>query len=194
MSNGKKKRALTPEEQQRQTDIALLRDNVDRIQKSPFAATPEGKKIVRLLKDYDARGKIRYAKPDELDDDRGGWTGDEILVNEEFRGNLGKTMPTLVHEAAHATWRAEHPIGPKRRESPDESCENEYHSVQYEVEMYRWLKEDVKLARPEYELDVRLDRHNNGTLKAITIQSCKDKLQQNQENIDKLLKNNDRVP
>ena len=186
MPNGNNKRAATPEDLQRQIDIAMLRDSIDRLKKSPFASTKKGKRIMQVLRDYEARGKIAYAKPEDLGE-RGAWTGDEILVSDEYRGNLGKTIPTLVHEAAHAIWRTDHPITRQRPESPDEGGENEYHSIVSEVEVYRWLKEDLKLAQPDFEMDVRLERHNNGTLKAITIQNYKDRLKESQDKANLLL-------
>ncbi|HSQ10051.1 MAG TPA: hypothetical protein VLN25_05495, partial [Burkholderiaceae bacterium] len=109
----------------------------------------------------------------------GSWLPGEILVNENFRGNLGKTMPTLVHEAAHGVWKADHPRAKGVPEPSDEGGENEYHCVLQELIIYRWMRDTLNLAQPDFELDTRVDRLENGTLKSSIINAHKDELMRN---------------
>ena len=174
-------------DEQRSIDIILLTDCIDRIARSPIGKEPASRSIVSLLKSYLAGGRIRFAKAEKLEGDRGAWDGHEILINEEFRGNLGKTMPTLVHEAAHAVWRAGHPLSKKRRESPDEGGENEYHSVLIETRLYKWLRDEAKLAQPELEMERRVTLLDSGKLQTTTIHNYKERLRESQERAKRLM-------
>jgi hypothetical protein len=166
----------------RAADLVILRDNVARLGKSPLTQSEPGKRTLRALQDYASRGKIRYAPEEELDDDRGGWDGEEILIREDFRGNMVKTMPTLAHEASHVAWRKLHPVPAGKREPVDEGAEDEYLAVLHEVVVYKWLKESMKSLPEDFELENRLKRHLQGTLKPETISRYKERMEQNRTN------------
>src|SRR5205085_1830172 len=74
---------------------AMLWDYIDRISKSPFGHSPNGRTIVHLLRRLDAQDGIAYG---ETGDDRGWFYGTGITVNKDYYANVCKTILELVHE------------------------------------------------------------------------------------------------
>jgi hypothetical protein len=147
-----------------QAEQAMIGYDIDCIADSPLGSTPDGRRIVDLLRRLHAAGAIAYG---ETDDDRGHFYGTGITVNKDFSGNLCKTIPTLVHEASHATWRARNPILKGHKESLKASVDNELYAEENELAIYKWLKDEKKLCSGDPELDLRLDRQKQGSLKSV---------------------------
>jgi len=154
----------------RQIDDAMITQAIEMIAASPFAKRDPGPNIVNLLRHWHARHRIRYAPPLIDSNERGTCinTDDskEITVNEEYRGNLKVTVPTLVHEGTHATWR--HKFSSDREAALCRAGEDEYLAQVNEVTVYKWLR-DEKGYPKDFELELRLKRFEEGTLRAIVM-------------------------
>lgn len=122
-------------------DEAMLSGAVSVLEESPFAGSQEGKQVLTLLRGLLQQKQIEFG---DVEDDRGGFDGTSIIVNQEYRGNLLRTVPTLVHEATHALYRRAHPLQPGKQETLEELTENEYRSERNEVEIYVWLRDEKK--------------------------------------------------
>ena len=147
----------------------MFRDGINTIAASPFAKTPEGKEIVKLLRELFKSGNIRYGQT--LDGSRGDWDGTTIRVNEDYRGIAYRTIPELVHEATHALWRKKNKTAPKdEKDKWKADIDDELHARENQLIMYTHLRD--KLGWPKDSLmEMRLERQKNGTLRQTIEQS-----------------------
>lgn len=144
----------------------LFAHDIDVIAGSPFGRTKEGQEIVQLLRSLNAGGDIAYGGT--LDDSRGDWDGKTIRVNESARGQMFRTISELVHEASHALWRKVRRKRNDAKERLEDDVADELHARENQLIIYKYLKE-AKGCPEDWELELRLSRQANGTLKA-TIQ------------------------
>jgi hypothetical protein len=154
-----------PNKQRRSpVEKAMLGDDIERIARSPFGRTPEGRDIVELLRNLDAHERIAYG---ETGGARGDFYGTGITVNKDYYGNMCKTILEMVHEASHAMWRAKHPIRKGKVESVKEAADNELYAQENQLQIYTWLKDAQRLCNPDPEMELRLERQARGTLRSV---------------------------
>ncbi len=155
----------TPKKPERlEGEKAMIQYDIELIAGSPFGLTPEGRKIVKVLHDLDARDGIAYG---ETGGARGDFYGTGITVNKDYHGNACQTILELVHEASHATWRAKHPLVKGKPESLKEATDNELFAQENELKIYTWLKDKQHLIVSDPEMEQRLKRQADGTLRSV---------------------------
>ena len=141
---------------------AMFGVNIDKIASSPFGSTPEGKKIVGLLRRLNDGGNIVYGG--NLHNTRGDWDGKVIRIDEAYRSSSYRTITELVHEATHALWRKTHPLSKSgTTASANDDIDDELHARENQLIMYQYLRDQ---GGPEdAELEIRLQRQRAGTLR-----------------------------
>lgn len=143
----------------------MIEYDIDCITASPFGGTPNGRQIVKLLRQWNGRDLITYG---DTEGNRGLYYGASgIVVNREYNGKICQTILELVHEASHATWRKQHPLSQDKRESPEDATNNELFAQLNELVIYVWLRDTKKLCSPEAEMDLREQRQKDGTLRSV---------------------------
>lgn len=143
-------------------DRVLLKDNIERIGRSPFGRKPEGQRIVKRLNTLLRGGHILYEPMGE--GVRGGWDGTDIVINAEFRQDLRKTISELVHEGTHAAEKSVHPSGRIQKDRFKSVVDDEMRAVENQLEIYRYLKSSWGFE--DAVLEERLRRQAAGTLRA----------------------------
>ncbi len=139
----------------------MIKIDIGEIQKTPFGRSETGQAIVRILKHLNNHKKIKF----EETDDRGGFLLGEITVNKDFYNNLWKSMCTLVHEASHAVWDANHPAKKGKPEKHEDLVEDEVIAETNELEMYKWSKTKFH-GVTDAELEKRLEKLQDNKLRA----------------------------
>ena len=150
---------LAPEDLEKAAEQGMIEYDIDLIAGSKFASSPEGEKIVQLLRRFSDKKLIAYGNTGTA---RGEFYGTGITIKKDYSGNVGNTILELVHEAAHATWRASHPLNGKG-EPLEHAVSNELFAQEQELIIYRWLKDRQGFS--DYLMDLRLERQARGTLK-----------------------------
>src|SRR5258705_11269784 len=150
---------LAPDDPEKAAEQGMIEYDIGLIANSKFAGTPDGEKIVKLLREFCSKNLIAYGDTGTA---RGEFYGTGITIKKEYSGNVGNTILELVHEAAHATWRASHPLNGKG-EPLDHAVSNELFAQEQELIIYQWLKDRQGFS--DFLMDLRPERQARGTLK-----------------------------
>jgi hypothetical protein len=142
---------------------AMFKADIEYVATSNFGKTPDGQKIVNVLRRFAAENNITYG---ETEDNRA-FVDSQITINKNYYGNICKTVTALVHEGSHLVWRASHPVSKERPESIGDAIENELYAQMNELKMYKWMKDVKKLCVADPELELRLERLTRGTLRSV---------------------------
>lgn len=129
---------------------AMFDYDITLIQQSTYGSTNPGKALVKLLREFNAAGRIRY----EPLESRGAWDGSDILVSDNYIGKIFPTTCELAHEGAHALWRKNHPDKKPMTQLEIDSEEKAAQTVQAKV--YLWLR--TKMNAPvDSDIEGRLE-------------------------------------
>ncbi len=148
--------------EQLRLDRELFKSDIDLIARSKFGKTTYGVPIVKILREKLNRGRIVYGPT--VEGDRGGWDGETIIINEEFRGQGYPTAVELAHEGAHALWRKNHPRGKGPPETREVIIDEELLARELQLDFYLELKADYGCPNDTI-LEIRLERRKAGTLR-----------------------------
>lgn len=108
-----------------------VQEAIDDLEKSDFAKTPEGQRVLEKIKEKQAQGKIKLEKlPDNV---RGAYDGNNLIVNSKFSSNPDAIGSELVHEASHDIYDQTVP-GAKNTKSIDEELFTNTNQLNYYIE------------------------------------------------------------
>ncbi len=148
---------------------------IDLIENSPWGKTPPGQKIVKLLRDDDAGGKIKIGKldPDPNGDPVHGQYDDEtgfITIDSPVAGDVGSLATALVHEGSHQQWDKDNGAGPT-------TLDEEYDAFKNQVLFFGGLTPDQKPKDPDFREENQglLDSYKNGDLRGLVQKVYKDR-------------------
>jgi len=128
---------------------------IEKIEKSEFGKTEEGKKVVKKLKQLKKDGKIEYGKM--KDSTRGEWDGSKVIVNDKYKNDVDATASELVHEATHGLNEDEFPAS-KTKITIDE----EMRTNKNQLDLYEEQRKD---GFRDPELERRRRARKNGKLR-----------------------------
>ena len=148
--------------QRKAEDQVLIGACVDEIAKSPFGKSGAGKPIVKLLRNLNQAGRIEYGGT--IEGSRGDWDGKTIRIDEGYRGNMNRTIPELVHEAAHVLWKKSPKAAKDDAARRTDNIDDELRSREYQLIIYKYLRDVLKWP-PDPVLERRLELQAAGTLR-----------------------------
>jgi hypothetical protein len=136
--------------------------DIDLVAGSPFGSTAEGKRIVEVLRQLNAKGRIVYGG--NLDGSRGDWDGTTIRVDQRFSGKVVGSTVEMVHEATHALWRKAPSEMKDATARWQATVDDEVRAQENQLTVYRYLTVEKSLPR-DTELEWRLEQQAAGTLR-----------------------------
>jgi hypothetical protein len=148
--------------QRKAEDQVLIGSCIDVIAKSPFGKSAAGKPIVKLLRSLNLGGRIQYGGT--IEGSRGDWDGSTIRIDEGYRGNMNRTIPELVHEAAHALWKKSAKAAKDEAARRKDNIDDELRSREYQLIIYKYLRDDLHWP-PDPVLERRLELQAAGKLR-----------------------------
>jgi len=132
------------------------------IEGTPFGRKPEGRDIVKALRELNEMGNIIFANTGS---GRGDWDGEVIRVSDNYEYREPIIIVELVHEGTHAVFRKHNPPVPCVPADVKKTIADELNSQLNQLEMYEYVRKLMRAA-PDPDLEMRLELRKTHKLKA----------------------------
>ena len=125
------------------------------MRRSAFGKTPEGKKVLKKIRELKKSGNLKYKSG--LGGSRGQWGSGQISINDSYNRDSEATASELVHEATHAVNEDEFPAS-KAQITIDEEMRTNINQIKlYRQQRNRGFRDP--------ELERRMKAYHKGELR-----------------------------